>query len=168
MARTSAIDGFYSANAARRGENPYGSILNGFEVTADNALRFGVHMVPLATIRRYAPLHQQERDVDSVLTTAAVFMGAAALVLVLVFEMGWRARFLVGGLLFACIAIAAIVDLMRTMKLNLFRLEIELETGEIVTFVTADQAMLMRMMAIIHQRTGIAADMPTPQGQTRG
>jgi hypothetical protein len=142
-------------------QRPYGHVLNGFDVTPDGHLRFGSQSVPLSSIQHYAPRHHQERDVDSVLTTVAVFMAVAAVLLILVVEMGWRARFLVGAGLFASIAIAAIVDLMRTMRIELYRLEIKMADGGTAMFVTPDAAMLNAMMMALETHTGLKPKLVT-------
>ncbi|MFM2421843.1 MAG: hypothetical protein RL291_373 [Pseudomonadota bacterium] len=146
----------FSADAPRRGVNPYGALLNGFEVSQDGVLRFGTAQVPLNRVAAYAPVHERQQDLDSVLVTVAVFVSIAAILLVLVVELGWRERFLVGSLLLASIGIAAIIDLARTMRLDLYRLEIKMADGQTVMYVTPDRDMLDRMMLALEQRTGKA------------
>lgn len=147
---------FQSKHVQTLSATPYGAVLNGFELQRNGVLRFGRHAVPLAAVRRYAPVHHRDRDINSTLATVALFVGAASFMLILVVEMGWRARFLVATLLFTSVAVAAITDLSRTFRLNIYRLEIELDGGERVMFVTPDQVLLARMMQTIQEKTGIA------------
>jgi Family of unknown function (DUF6232) len=139
-----------SAAAAHDTQTPP-LVLRGFEVSPERELKFGRHVVPLDQVAEYAPVHEKARDLDSTLATMAVFLGAAAFFMVLVFEIGWRERFLVAALLFAVIAAAAIIDLLRSSQIHLYRLAITLADGETVELVTADREMLMGVLHVLDQ-----------------
>ena len=116
---------------------------------AAGVLHVGVTSVRLADVRRYDAAGLSEKDLSTAFATIAIFSGVAAIFLFAVIETGWRAKFLIEGVLFGVLALCAVAELFTARRQTLYTFEIDCHDGARATFVTADSAEAHRVKAAL-------------------
>jgi hypothetical protein len=113
-------------------------VRHGFDATAD-VLHIGPVAVPISSVESYQAVGLNEKDLSTAFATMALFSGVAAVMIFLVVEIGWRAKFLLEGVLFGSIAMCAGAELFSARRSTLFTFELTCGDGSQHTFSTASR-----------------------------
>jgi hypothetical protein len=122
-------------------------------------LRLGPRAIPVSEIRGFLASADIETDKKPAFLAVGVFALIAFLFLIVVFDLGWRARFLAGAAVFGGIALSALHDLAWLTTSGLYRVEV-LTTGATIRFTTVDaneHARLLEALAAIVERNSAPA-----------
>jgi hypothetical protein len=114
-------------------------------------LRVGARAIPLNYVRGFIGSADGETDKKPAFAILAVFGIAALFFLLGVLDVGWRTRFLVAAVLFACIAISALHDLAWQTTSGIFRVEILTASGETIRYATVRQGEQQALLAALEQ-----------------
>ena len=116
----------------------------------------GTRAIRLADVAAFEAEGLSEKDLSTAFATIAVFSGVAAFFGFGVVEIGWRARFLLEGVLFGAIAVCAAAELFSARRQTLYTFVIRMRDASSATFVTADtaeaRAVQAALLAFTHQR----------------
>jgi hypothetical protein len=114
-------------------------------------VRIGARAVPLADVRGFVGSVEPQADHRPALAVLAVFGSAAVLFLVVVFDFGWRERFVLGAVVFGAIGATALNDLTWLSQGRLYRVEMRLASGERLRYTCLDPADQQRLLTALGQ-----------------
>ena len=106
---------------------------------AAGILHVGTAALALGDIASYRALGLSEKDLSTAFATIAIFSGVAAIMIFLVVEIGWRAKFLLEGALFGGLAVCAGAELFSARRNTLFTFELTCADDSRYSFATADR-----------------------------
>lgn len=94
--------------------------------------------MPISDIENVSGHALRDRPIAGLAVTASVFMLAAVLVALLVFDFGWRQRFLLATGFLAFLALAAVSEVLRAKPQTFCEIDIKTRSGRSMTFASAD------------------------------
>lgn len=123
---------------ARHGLDPSGQCLH-----------IGVRTVPIADVTSYKAHGLSEKDLSTAFATIALFSGVAAIMVFAVVEIGWRAKFLLEGVLFGAIALCGVAEVFSARRSTLYTFDLKMRDGTQASFVTAEMSEALAIKAAL-------------------
>lgn len=121
---------------------------------AGKVLHCGDMSVPLDAVAAYKADGVSEKDLSTAFATMSIFSAVAALMVIGVADVGWRARFLLEGALFGAIALCAGAEIFSSRRRTLYTFTLQLSDGRTASFVTADTVQARAVNAALAQTIG--------------
>jgi hypothetical protein len=121
---------------------------------AGGTLRIGSQHLLLAKVHGIAASAREERDFLGCLLNYSAYLIVAAIFLVLVVQVHWRERFLLGTLFFALVGFTSLIDIWRTKGIRLYQLAITLTDGNSIIFTSVDPTEVDRLAAALRPACG--------------
>ena len=103
-------------------------------------VRLGARHFRLADIESVALQEIQDRNTQGLILGGMAFAVFATVFAYLVFDAGWRSRFLLGMGFMAFLSCIGLAETLSLKRLSLYELFIGLKSGELVTFTSSDRA----------------------------
>ena len=123
----------------------------GLKGQGSETVRLGQRHIRLAEIESVALEEIRDRYIQGLVLGGMAFAIFSTFLAYLVFDAGWRPRFLLGSTFLAFLACIGLAELYTLKRLSLFELHIGLKSGELVTFTSSDradiEALALRLMA---------------------
>ncbi len=118
-------------------------------VPAREILHFGRHRIPLEDIAAINGEEEGYRPITGLMLAGAVFLVLASVIVFGVFEGRWESRYLIGATFLAFLGSIGCFEVLQIGKQSLYRLRLTLNSGEVVTFASADRLDVDRLAARI-------------------
>ena len=114
-------------------------------------VRLGARHIRLVDIETVAFQEIQDRNTQGLILGGMAFAVFATIFAYLVFDAGWRSRFLLGMGFMSFLSCIGLAETLTLKRLSLYQLFIGLKSGELVTFTSSDradtEALALRLMA---------------------
>lgn len=123
---------------------------------AQRVVWFGPHRIALDDIISVEGKEVHDRPVAGLVTAASAFIVLAAVFAFLVFDDGWRDRYLIATALFTALGAAGICEAIKAKPNSFFDVQIKTRAGGIVSFASADAAEVSDFVDML-ERAGVSA-----------
>ena len=106
---------------------------------SDTSLRLAGRLIDRREIVGAHASRIEERDTAGAMLIFAVFLLVTAVIVIGVFELGWRTRYLLAAVLCGMIALTGLQDMRQASLVRTFDVDVHLSSGETVSITMAEE-----------------------------